>query len=117
LPTSKSNLLTFKSKLLIYNVQQTLNNPMVKVIEAHGKIIVDAVAFFIESLTYPGNIDDLERAVLETGLTLELHTRRVNHEFKNFDVKPIVLTPEKILKDREWLENHKKSLQEGNNGI
>lgn len=117
LPTSKSNLLTFKSKLLIYNVQQTLSNPMVKVIEAPGKIIVDAVAFFIESLTYPGNIDDLERAVLETGLTLELHTRRVNHEFKNFDVKPIVLTPEKILKDREWLENHRKSLQEGNNGI
>ncbi|MBM3467718.1 MAG: hypothetical protein FJX70_07835 [Alphaproteobacteria bacterium] len=117
LPTSKSNLLTFKSKLLIYNVQQTLSNPMVKVIEAPDKIIVDAVAFFIESLTYPGNIDDLERAVLETGLTLELHTRRVNHEFKNFDVKPIVLTPEKILKDREWLENHKKSLQEGNNGI
>ena len=117
IPTSKSNLLTFKSKLLIYNVQQTLSNPMVKVIEAPDKIIVDAVAFFIESLTYPGNIDDLERAVLKTGLTLELHTRRVNHEFKNFDVKPIVLTPEKILKDREWLENHRKSLQEGKNGI
>ena len=116
LPT-KSNLLTFKSKLLIYNVQQTLSNPMVKVIESHGTIIVDAVAFFIESLTHPGNIDDLERAVVETGLTLELHTRRVNQEFKNFDVKPIVLTPEKILKDREWLENKRKSLQEGNNGI
>jgi hypothetical protein len=116
LPT-KSNLLTFKSKLLIYNVQQTLSNPMVKVIESHGTIIVDAVAFFIESLTHPGNIDDLERAVVETGLTLELHTRRVNHEFKNFDVKPIVLTPEKILKDREWLENKRKSLQEENNGI
>lgn len=111
LPT-KSNLLTFKSKLLIYNVLQTLNNPMVKVIETPDKIIVDAVAFFIESLTHPGNIDDLERAVVETGLTVELHTRRVNHEYKNFDVKPIVITKEKILKDREWLENHRKSLQE-----
>lgn len=116
LPT-KSNLLTFKSKLLIHNVLQTLNNPMVKVIETPDKIIVDAVAFFIESLTHPGNIDDLERAVVETGLTVELHTRRVNHEYKNFDVKPIVITKEKILKDREWLENHRKSLQEKNNGI
>lgn len=91
LPT-KSNLLTFKSKLLIHNVLQTLNNPMVKVIETPDKIIVDAVAFFIESLSHPGNIDDLERAVVETGLTVELHTRRVNHEYKNFDIKPIVLT-------------------------
>lgn len=109
LPT-KSNLLTFKSKLLIHNVLQTLNNPMVKVVETPDKIIIDAVAFFIESLCHPGNIDDLERAVVETGLIVELHTRRVNHEYKNFDVKPIVITKEKILKDKEWLENHRKSL-------
>lgn len=117
---SKSNLLIFKSKLLIYNMQQMFNYPVdgvVKVVETPGKIILDTVAFLIESMTAPGNLDDLERAVVETGLTLELHTRRVNHEYKNFDIKPIVLTPEKILKDREWLENHKKSLQEGNNGI
>lgn len=120
LPTSKANSLIFKSKLLTYNMQQMFNYPVdgvVKVIEAHGKIIVDTVAFLIERMTAPGAIDDLEQAVVETGLTLELHTRRVNHEFKNFQKDAIVLTPEKILKDREWLENHKKSLQEGNNGI
>ena len=96
------------------------NSPVdgvVKVIEAHGKIIVDTVAFLIERMTAPGAIDDLEQAVVETGLTLELHTRRVNHEFKNFQKDAIVLTPEKILRDREWLENKRKSLQEGNNGI
>lgn len=116
LPT-KSNLLTFKSKLLIYNMQQMFNYPVegvVKVIEAHGKIIVDTVAFLIESMTSPGNIDDLERAVVETGLTLELHTRNAHPEFKNFQKDVIVLTKEKILKDREWLENHRKSLQERN---
>jgi hypothetical protein len=119
LPT-KSNLLTFKSKLLIYNMQQMFNYPVegvVKVIEEHGKIIVDTVAFLIERMTSPGNIDDLERAVVETGLTLELHTRNAHPEFKNFQKDVIVLTKEKILKDREWLENHRKSLQEKNNGI
>lgn len=120
LPTSKANSLIFKSKLLTYNMQQMFNYPVdgvVKVIEAHGKIIVDTVAFLIERMTAPGAIDDLEQAVVETGLTLELHTRRVNHEFKNFQKDAIVLTPEKILRDREWLENKRKSLQEGNNGI
>ena len=114
-PTSKSNSLIFKSKLLTYNMQQMFNYPVdgvVKVIETHGKIIVDTVAFLIERMTAPGAIDDLEQAVVETGLTLELHTRKVNHEFKNFQKDAIVLTPEKILKDREWLENHKKSLQQ-----
>jgi hypothetical protein len=120
LPTSKANSLIFKSKLLTYNMQQMFNYPVdgvVKVIEAHGKIIVDTVAFLIERMTAPGAIDDLEQAVVETGLTLELHTRRVNHEYKNFQKDAIVLTPEKILKDREWLENKRKSLQEANNGI
>lgn len=115
IPITKASSLIFKSKLLTYNIQQMFNYPVdgvVKVIETPGKIILDTVAFLIESMTAPGNLDDLERAVVETGLTLELHTRRVNHEFKNFDVKPIVLTPEKILKDREWLENKRKSLQE-----
>jgi hypothetical protein len=116
----KSNLLTFKSKLLIYNMQQMFNYPVegvVKVIEAQGKIIVDTVVFLIERMTSPGNIDDLERAVVETGLTLELHTRNAHPEFKNFQKDVIVLTKEKILENREWLENHRKSLQEGNNGI
>jgi hypothetical protein len=116
LPT-KSNLLTFKSKLLIYNMQQMFNYPVegvVKVIETPGKIILDTVAFLIESMTAPGNLDDLERAVVETGLTLELHTRNAHPEFKNFQKDVIVLTKEKILKDREWLENHRKSLQERN---
>ncbi|UXM65462.1 hypothetical protein [Megaira polyxenophila phage MAnkyphage_25.80] len=120
IPITKANSLIFKSKLLTYNMQQMFNYPVdgvVKVIEAHGKIIVDTVAFLIERMTAPGAIDDLEQAVVETGLTLELHTRRVNHEYKNFQKDAIVLTPEKILKDREWLENHKKSLQEGKNGI
>lgn len=120
LPTSKANSLIFKSKLLTYNMQLMFNYPVdgvVKVIETPGKIILDTVAFLIERMTAPGAIDDLEQAVVETGLTLELHTRNVHPQFKNFQKDVIALTPEKILKDREWLENHKKSLQEGNNGI
>lgn len=109
LPTSnlptKSNLLTFKSKLLTYNMQQMLSNPVVKVIETPGKIIIDTVAFLVERMTAPGNLDDLERAVVETGLTLELHTRNVHPEYLNFHKEPIVLTPEKILEDKAWLEN------------
>ena len=54
----------------------------------------------------------LEDAVVKTGITLELHYNKQAQS-----KKIIALTPEKILKDREWLENHKKSLQEKNNGI
>lgn len=103
----KSNLLAFKSKLHTQEMQQIFNNPVVKVIETHNKIIVDAVAFLIEQMTLPGNIDNLEEAVLATGLTLELHK-------KNTQQQPIILTPEKILKDREWLENHYSRENMGN---
>ncbi|NDB84994.1 MAG: hypothetical protein EB127_20180 [Alphaproteobacteria bacterium] len=103
--TTQSNLLTFKSKLLTYNMQQMLSNPVVKVIETPGKIIIDTVAFLIERMTAPGNLDDLERAVVETGLTLELHTKNVHPEYLNFHKEPIVLTPKKILEDKAWLEN------------
>jgi hypothetical protein len=103
--TTQSNLLTFKSKLLTYNMQQMLSNPVVKVIETPSKIIIDTVAFLIERMTAPGNLDDLERAVVETGLTLELHTKNVHPEYLNFHKEPIILTPEKILEDKAWLEN------------
>ena len=77
-------------------------------IETPKRIILEAAPFFIDQLTEAGNLAILEDAVVKTGITLELH---YNNQTQS--KKTIVLTPEKILKDREWLENHRKSLQEG----
>ena len=112
LPTSKSNLLILKAAIPDRVTLNILNNRLVNVIETPKRIILEAAPFFIDQLTEAGNLAILEDAVVKTGITLELHYNKQTQSKKT-----IALTPEKILKDREWLENHKKSLQEKNNGI
>jgi hypothetical protein len=103
----KQNWLKFKSLIITNNLTSMLNNPMLKVTETSGKVIIDTVPFLIERLTAPGHLDELERVVLETGLTLELHGINPHPEYKNFYKDPIVLTPEKILRDEEFRANYK----------
>ncbi len=67
---------------------------MLKIIEIPGKVIIETVPFLIERLTAPGHIDELERVVLETGLTLEMRVDNNHPEWKNSSKKVIVLTPE-----------------------
>lgn len=106
-PYHKSNLLVFKNAIPDRITLNILNNRLVNMIETPKRIILEAAPFFVDQLTEAGNLAILEDAVVKTGITLELH---YNNQTQS--KKTIALTPEKILKDREWLENHKKSLQE-----
>jgi hypothetical protein len=107
----------FKSAIPDSKLITLLTNPLVKATENSRGIIIEAAPFFIDQLTEAGSMAVLEDAVVKTRITLELNYKGTNSEYANNTKKPIVLTPEKILKDREWLENHRKSLQEKNNGI
>ena len=103
----KSNLLAFKAAIPDRVTLNILTNRLVKMIEKPKSIIVEAAPFFIDQLTEAGNLTILEDAVVKTGITLELYYNKQTQSKKT-----IILTPEKILKDREWLKNHRKSLQE-----
>ncbi len=105
--SEKQNWLKFKSLIITNNLTNMLNNPMLKVIEIPGKVIIETVPFLIERLTAPGHIDELARVILETGLTLELSPSNPHPEYKNFHKDPIVLSPEKILRDQEFRANYK----------
>jgi hypothetical protein len=107
---SKSNLLILKAAISDRVTLNILNNRLVNVIETPKRIILEAAPFFIDQLTEAGNLAILEDAVVKTWITLELH---YNKQTKS--QKAIALMPETILKDREWLENHRKSLQELDN--
>ncbi len=116
-PYQKTNLLAFKAAIPDRGTINILTNRLVKMIETPQKIIIEAAPFFIDQLTEAGNLAILEEAVVKTRITLELIYKGMNNDYANSTKKPIFLTPEKILKNREWLENHRKSLQEQNNGI
>jgi hypothetical protein len=102
----------FKSAIPDSKLITLLTNPLVKATENSRGIIIEAAPFFIDQLTEAGNMAVLEDAVVKTRITLELNYKGTNSEYANNTKKPIVLSLEKILKDREWLENHRKSLQE-----
>jgi hypothetical protein len=108
---------TFKSAIPDTRLITLLTNPLVKAAENSRGIIIEAAPFFIDQLTEAGNMAVLEDAVVKTKIILELNYKGLSTEYANNTKKPVVLIPEKILKDREWLENHRKSLQEKNNGI
>jgi len=123
----KATWLDLKATIRITNLINMLTNPVLKIIETPGKVIIETVPFLIERLTAPGHFDELERVVFQTGLTLELHSTNPNHEYKNFHKDPIVISPEKILKDQEFrqiceplglseiLEEARKNKEEQNN--
>lgn len=102
---SKPNWLNFKSIIKNHSLFAALNNPSLTTTESPEKIIIEAVAFLIERIIEPGSLEELENAILKTGLTLELCTKNVHPEYKNFEKEPIVLTPEKVLEDKAWLSN------------
>lgn len=102
---SKPNWLNFKSVIKNHSLFAALNNPSLKINESPEKIIIEGVAFLIERIIEPGSLEELENAILKTGLTLELCTKNVHPEYKNFKKEPIVLTPKKVLEDKAWLSN------------
>jgi len=103
---SKLNWLNFKSVIKNHSLFAALNNPSLTITEeSPKKIIIEGVAFLIERIIEPGSLEDLEDAILKTGLTLELRTKNVHPEYKNFEKQPIVLTAEKVLEDKAWLSN------------
>ncbi len=108
---------TFKAAIPDSKLITLLTNPLVKSTENSRGIIIEAAPFFINQLTEAGNLAVLEDAIVKTRITLELNYKGTSSEYANNVKRPIVLTSEKIIKDMEWIENHRKSLQEGNNGI
>ncbi len=102
---SKPNWLNFKSVIKNHSLFAALNNPSLTIDESPEKIVIEGVAFLIERIIEPGSLEELENAILKTGLTLELCTKNVHPEYKNFEKEPIVLTPEKVLEDKAWLSN------------
>ena len=98
----KTSWLDFKAAIRITNLINMLTNPVLKIIETPGKVIIETVPFLIERLTAPGHFDELERVVFQTGLTLELHITTPHPEYKNFHKDPIVISPERILEDQEF---------------
>jgi len=103
---SKPNWLNFKSVIKNHSLFAALNNPSLTTTEeSPEKIIIEGVAFLIERIIEPGSLEELENAILKTGLTLELRTKNVHPEYKNFEKQPIVLTAKKVLEDKVWLSN------------
>jgi hypothetical protein len=98
----KASWLEFKAAIRITNLINMLTNPVLKIIETPGKLIIQTVPFLIERLTAPGHFDELERVVFQTGLTLELHSTNPHPEYKNFHKDPIVISPGRILEDQEF---------------
>ena len=101
----KATWLDFKATIKTNSMITMLTNPVLKTIEIPGKVIIETVPFLIERLTSPGYLDELERSVFETGLTLELRASNPHPEYKNFNKEAIVISPEKILKDMEFRES------------
>jgi hypothetical protein len=101
----KATWLDFKATIKTNSMITMLTNPVLKTIEIPGKVIIETVPFLIERLTSPGYLDELERSVFETGLTLELRATNPHPEYKNFNKEAIVISPEKILKDMEFRES------------
>jgi len=102
----KATWLEFKAAIRITNLINILTNPVLKIIETPGKVIIETVPFLIERLTAPGHFDELERVVFQTGLTLELHSTNPHPEYKNFHKDPIVISPGKILEDQEFRQTY-----------
>jgi hypothetical protein len=111
----KQNWLKFKANVKESKLLGILTNRLVKVIENGETIIVEAAPFFMDELTEGGNLPILEEAVVQTGITLELHYSGMNKEYTNNLKKPVVLTPEQIAKDREWIKIQREAIKELDN--
>ena len=73
--------------------------PMLKVTEELGRVIIESEPDLIDQLSSPiWYLEDMERAVIETGLTLELKVDNNHSECKDTPQKVVVLAPEEIIK-------------------
>jgi hypothetical protein len=102
---NNSQWLSFKANVGDLKVRQILNNPTLKVIEIPGKVIIEGHSFLLDEMFSSGYLQELEDAVVETGLMLEFHEKITASGYIAENKKPTVLTKEKILKDRQWKEN------------
>ena len=99
---NNSQWLRFKGSVRDRKVREMLANPTMKIIEVQDKVIIEGHAFLLEELFSSGYLEELEDAVVETGLTLEFHEKIVSRGYVTPDAKPTILCKEKIMKDREW---------------
>lgn len=108
----RGNWLKFKASISDSNLLSLLNNRLVKVTEKEETLIIKASPLFIEDLTAGGHLTALEDAIVQTGITLELHYSGLNTSYTNAVKQKITLTPEQIIKDREWIRIHRKAINE-----
>jgi hypothetical protein len=91
-----------------------LKDPMLKVTEELDRVIIESEPNLIERLSSPiWYLEDMERAVIETGLTLELKVDNNHSECKANPPKVVVLAPEKII-EKIKLAWHKKQEEQKN---
>ncbi len=110
--TGKQNWLKFKESISDSNLLGILTNRLVKVTEKEETLVIEAAPLFIEELTLGGHLTALEDAIVQTGITLELSYSGLNMSYANAAKQKITLTPEQIIKDREWIRLQRKGINE-----
>lgn len=110
--TGKQNWLKFKGNISDSELLNILTNRLVKVTEKEETLVIEAAPLFIEDLTAGGHLTALEDAIIQTGITLELSYSGLNTSYANAAKQKITLTPEQIIKDREWIRVHRKAINE-----
>jgi hypothetical protein len=108
----RGNWLKFKESISDSKLLTILTNRLVKATEKEETLIIEAAPLFIEDLTAGGHLTALEDAIVQTGITLELHYSGLNTSYTNAAKQKITLTPEQIIKDREWIRVHRKAINE-----
>ena len=110
--TPRQNWLKFKASISDSKLLTILTNRLVKVDENGETLIIKAAPLFIEDLTLGGHLTALEDAIVQTGITLELHYSGLNTSYTNAAKQKVIITPEQIIKDREWIRIHRKAINE-----
>ncbi len=113
--TPRQNWIKFKSSISDSKLLTILTNRLVKVIENGEILIIEAAPFFIEELTAGGYLTALEDAIVQTGITLELHYSGLNTQYTNTAKQKITITPEQIQKDRDWIRRHREAIKKMDN--
>jgi hypothetical protein len=113
--TPRQNWIKFKSSISDSKLLTILTNRLVKVIENGEILIIEAAPFFIEELTAGGYLTVLEEAIVQTGITLELHYSGLNTQYTNTAKQKITITPEQIQKDRDWIRRHREAIKKMDN--
>lgn len=108
----RGNWLKFKTSISDSELLGILTNRLVKATEKEETLVIEAAPLFIEDLTAGGHLTALEDAIIQTGITLELSYSGLNTSYANAAKQKITLTPEQIIKDREWIRVHRKAINE-----